>query len=107
MRKEISDILKSNLSKEEKYLRINRLLEEDRIGLDILSGKMKYCPDCDDYYIAKSFLTETTTRESQICVYEDWINSGGNEYADGFVDTVYEICPKGHKHKLRECEREK
>ena len=108
MRKEITDILKNtHLTKEEKYRAVNRLLEEDRQAVNILSGKMKYCEDCDDYYLVKSFLTETTTQESQVCVYEDWINSGGNEYADGYIDTVWEICPKGHKHKLRETSREK
>lgn len=108
MRKEIRDIIKnSHLPKDEKYRQINSLLEEDRQALDILSGTMKYCEQCDDYYLARSFITETTTAESKVCVYEDWMNSGGNEYADGFVDTTWEICPKGHRHKLREYEREK
>lgn len=107
MRKEIRDILNSNRTKEEKYLAMNQLFEEVRTGQRILSGEIKYCAECDDYYLAKSFLTETETRESKVCIYEDWMNSGGNEYADGFIDTVYEVCPKGHKRKIRENEREK
>ena len=33
-----------------------------------------------------------------VCVYEDPINSGGNDYVDGYADISYSVCPKGHKH---------
>ena len=73
----------------------------------ILSGKFKYCPECDDYYLAKSYLSDTETKPTRICIYEDPINSGGNDYADGFVDITYSICPKGHRREVDRTERRK
>ena len=58
----------------------------------ILSGKFQYCQDCDDYYLAKSFLSDSETKNARICIYQDPINSGGNDYADGYVDIKYSIC---------------
>ena len=101
----IKDIINKNCSKEEKNKALDLLSDEIEMAKGILSGRYKYCPDCDDYYLAKSYLTETETRETQICVYQDIINSGGNEYADGFVDIIYSICPKGHKHEVSRSER--
>lgn len=40
-------------------------------------------------------LSDTETKNARICIYRDPINSGGNDYADGFVDITYSICPKG------------
>lgn len=101
----IKDIINKNCSKEEKNKALDLLGDEIKMAKGILSGIYKYCPDCDDYYLAKSYLTETETRETQICVYQDIINSGGNEYANGFVDITYSICPKGHKHEISISER--
>lgn len=101
----IKDIINKNCSKEEKNKALDLLSDEIEMAKGILSGRYKYCPDCDDYYLAKSYLTATETRETQICVYQDMINSGGNEYAAGFVDITYSICPKGHKHELSRSER--
>lgn len=107
MNKVIEDIIKSNCLKEEKNKALDLLSDQIEMAKGILSGKFIYCPDCDDYYLAKSFFRETETKETQICVYEDWINSSGNEYADGFLDITYRICPKGHRHELNRSEREK
>lgn len=101
----IKDIINKNCSKEEKNKVLDSLSDEIVMAKGILSGRYKYCPDCDDYYLAKSYLAETETKEMQICVYQDIINSGGNEYADGFVDITYSICPKGHKHEVSRSER--
>ena len=101
----IKDIINRNCSKEEKNKVLDLLSDEIEMAKGILSGRYKYCPDCDDYYLAKSYLAETKTRETQICVYQDIINSGGNEYADGFLDITYSICPKGHKHEVSRSER--
>jgi hypothetical protein len=107
MNKVIQNILNSNRTKDEKIKELDILSEQIEIAKGVLSGKFIYCPDCDDYYLAKSFYEETETTETKICVYEDWINSSGNEYADGFLDITYRICPKGHKHELTRNESEK
>ena len=75
------------------------------MAIGILSGKFQYCQDCDDYYLAKSFLSDSETKNARICIYQDPINSGGNDYADGYVDIKYSICPKGHKHEVSRKER--
>lgn len=40
-------------------------------------------------------------------MYEDPINSGGNDYIDGYADILYSVCPKGHKHVVDRKERRK
>ena len=64
-----------------------------------------YCEECEDYYLPKSFFIEKETKPTKICIYEDPINSGGNDYVDGYVDITYRICPKGHKHDVNRTER--
>ena len=81
------------------------LFDQIVMAKGILSGKFIYCKDCNDYYLAKSFFTESETQKAKICVYKDIINSGGNEYKDGFVDITYRICPKGHRHEIDRKER--
>lgn len=105
MNKIIKDIVDRNCSKEEKNKALDLLNDEIRMAKGILSGKYEYCPCCDDYYLTKSYLTETETKKTKICIYRDPINSGGNDYADGFVDITYSICPKGHKHEVSRHER--
>ena len=48
----------------------------------------------------QSFFSEKETIPVRICVYEDPINSGGNDYKNGYADVVYRVCPKGHKHEI-------
>ena len=100
MNKIIKDIIDRNCTDEEKKKALDSLYDEINMAKGILSGKFKYCPDCDDYYLTKSYLTEHETKPTQICVYEDPINSGGNEYADGETYITYKTCPKGHKHEI-------
>ena len=45
------------------------------------------------------------TKPARICIYEDPINSGSNDYVDGYTDITYSICPKGHKHEIDRKER--
>lgn len=83
-------------------------LEKDiELAKSFLSGGYAYCTDCDDFYLTKSFFVESETKEARICIYEDFINSGGNEYVDGYVDILYKVCPKGHKHEIDKKERRK
>lgn len=107
MNKIIKDIIDKKCSKEEKNKALNLLSNDIDMARGILSGKFKYCPDCDDYYLAKSYLSDTETKNTKICIYEDPINSGGNDYADGYADITYSICPKGHKHEVNRKERRK
>lgn len=93
----IKDIIIRNCSKEDKLTALNNLSNDIETAKGIISGKYIYCETCDDYYLAKSFFEETETKPAKICIYKDPINSGGNDYADGTVQTTYKICPKGHK----------
>ncbi len=106
MNKVIQDIIiDKKCSKTEKNKALDLLSNEIEIAKDILSGKYQYCPDCNDYYLAESYLTKPETEKTRICVYNDPINSGGDEYEDGFLDITYSICPKGHKHEISRIER--
>lgn len=108
----MNDLIKSIVI-DNKLCVADRMCELDDLAKDIetarglLSGKYTYCKDCDDFYLSKSFFEESETKEARICIYEDYINSGGNEYADGYIDIVYRICPKGHKHEVSRSERQK
>lgn len=84
---------------------LDLLTDEIGIARDILDGKFKYCPECDDYYLTKSYLSDTRTKNARICIYQDPINSGGNDCVDGYVDITYSICPKGHRHEVSRKER--
>lgn len=107
MNKVIQNIINRTCSKEEKNKALDELSEEIKVAKGIISGKYKYCPDCDDYYLAKSFLSDGETKPTRICIYEDPINSGGNDYVDGYVNITYSICPKGHRHEVSRNERRK
>lgn len=105
MNKFIKEIIDKKCTKEEKNKALDILSNEIKMAKGILSGKFQYCPDCDDYYLARSYLSDSETKNTKILIYDDPINSGGNEYADGFVDIKYSICPKGHKHEVSRKER--
>ena len=103
----IKDIIDRKCTKEEKNKALDLLSDEIEMAKGILSGKYKHCPKCDDYYLTESFLTDLETKETKICVYQGIINSGENEYEDGYVDITYSICPKGHKYEVSRDERRK
>lgn len=105
MHKVVKEIIERKSKNEEKIKALNDLQEDIEIGRGIISGKFKYCPKCDDYYLAKSFGTDRETKEIKICVWDDPINSGGNEYVDGYADILYSVCPKGHKKEIDRTER--
>ncbi len=105
MNKSIKDIINKKCSDKQKINELDKLSDEIEMAKGILSGKFQYCPDCDDYYLTKSFLHDSETKNAKICIYQDPINSGGNDYADGYVEITYNICPKGHKHEINRKER--
>lgn len=107
MKSIIYDILHESWTNESKEKALNAIAEDLEIARGVLSGKFLYCPECDDYYLAKSYMTETETKETNICTYQDPINSGGNEYESGYLDITYSICPKGHKKVVSSKERRK
>ena len=97
MNNTISEILFNtslkNKSKKDKITDIKNSCEE---ALKYLSGEYRFCPYCKEFYRKKSFEFVTRTREENVCVYEDIINSGGNEYEKQMVTRNYRICPKDH-----------
>ena len=107
MDKIIKDIIISRMTNQDKKERLDNLLNDINIAKDILSGRLTYCKECDDYYLSKSFLSEHETKPTRICIYEDPINSGGDDYVNGYADITYSICPKGHKHEIDRKERRK
>ena len=107
MNKVIRDIIDRNCTNEDKKGALDSLINDINIAKGILSGKFTYCPKCDDYYLTKSYLTEHETKPTRICVYEDPINSGGNDYVDGEAYITYKVCPKGHKLEIDREERKK
>ena len=96
----IKEIIKRRCENKYKLEALDSLSHDINIARGVIDGTYKYCEDCDDFYLAKSFITEKESKAANICTYHDPINSGGNEYKRGFIETTYEICPKGHKHKI-------
>lgn len=105
MNKIIKDIIDKKCSNNEKNQELNKLSDEIEMAKGILGGKFQYCPECDDYYLTRSYLIDRETKNAKICIYRDPINSGGNNYTDGLVDITYSTCPKGHKHEINREER--
>lgn len=105
MNKFIKDIINKPCSDKQKKKELDKLIDEIEVAKGILSGKFRYCQDCDDYYLTKSFFSDLKTMNARICTYRDLINSDDNDYADGYVDITYSICPKGHKHEVSRKER--
>ena len=107
MHKVIEDIIKSNRSGNKKLAELDKLKDEIKLAEDIIRGVYKYCPECDDYYLSKSFVSEIEYQDCKICTYSDPINSSGNEYVDGIAQITYSICPKGHRKELYRYEEKK
>lgn len=105
MHEVVKEIISRHISNDDKINLLNILMDDIVNAKHILSGEYKYCPKCEDYYLTKSFQTETETKFENVCTYEDPINSGGNEYTEKVVGYVYSICPKGHKEIINKIER--
>lgn len=105
--KNIEDIIISKARDSEKLEALKQYEDDIKTAKDIINGKLTYCEECKDYYLTKSFFSEKETVPTKICVYEDSINSGGNDYVDGYADILYSVCPKGHKHVVDRKERRK
>lgn len=105
--KNIEDIIISRARDSEKLKALKQYEDDIKTAKDIINGKLTYCEECKDYYFTKSFFSEKETVPTKICVYEDPINSGGNDYVDGYADILYSVCPKGHKHVVDRKERRK
>lgn len=105
--KKIEDIINSRIEKNDKLKALEQYEHDIEIAKDIIDGKLIYCEECRDYYLTKSFFSELEIFPVKICTYENLINSGGSDYADGYVDITYRVCPKGHKHVIYRKERRK
>lgn len=96
----IKDIVIRKCDTDSKIKVLSDLENDITIAKGIITGKYIYCNDCDDYYLAGSFMEEKEYKDEKVLVYSDPINSGGNEYTDGRVEYTYKICPKGHRYKI-------
>lgn len=105
--KNIENIIISRATDDEKLEALKQYEDDIRTAKDIINGKLTYCEECKDYYLTKSFFSEKESIPTEIYTYRDPINSGGNDYVDGYVDIVYSVCPKGHKHVVNRKERRK
>ena len=94
----IDDIIRRNVTTEEKEKALQQLEDEINFARRVLSKEFAYCPNCNDYYLADSFLLREEIKDERICTYCDPINSSGDEYKNGKMKYAYIICPKGHKH---------
>ena len=94
MLKNIEDIIISRARNSEKLEVLKQYEDDIKTAKDIINGKLTYCEECKDYYLTKSFFPEKETIPTKICVYEDPINSGGNDYVDGYTDILYSVCLK-------------
>ena len=65
----------------------------------------KECPLCHEDFITHSFFTLTRTESCKIRICDGTTGSGEDEYKDGFVETVFEVCPKGHEREIKRTER--
>lgn len=99
----VREILQGNGTNDDKAKALNELKTDIAFADEVLNGKFTYCESCDDYYLTESFQNKMDINDTKICTYEDPINSGGNEYADGTVIVKYRVCPKGH---MKEIDRE-
>lgn len=107
MLKNIEDIIISRARGSEKLEALKQYEDDIKTAKDIINGKLTYCEKCKDYYLTKAFFSEIETIPTKICTHEDPINSGGNDYVDGYADITYRVCPKGHKHEINRVERRK
>ena len=96
----VKNILDSNETLEEKKRKLNEIKKDIELAEKIFSGELGYCKKCGDYYLARSFFTDTVVVDERVCVYSDPINSSGDEYENKKVRYTYMFCPKGCKHEI-------
>lgn len=101
----IEEILKRNCDKKEKKAALEEIELDLFVAKGVLDETFKYCPQCKEYYMKESFFNKKERKDTKVCIYVDPINSGGNDYANGFADITYEVCPKGHKVEV--CRKER
>lgn len=101
----IEEIIKRNCPNKDKEDALSAIENEILMARGVLNGTFKLCPKCNDYYSKRSFYTEKERKDTKVCIYVDPINSGGNDYANGFADITYEVCPKGHRVEVSRKER--
>lgn len=101
----IKSILDKDISMEEKKEEIQEIKKSIELAERIFTGELRYCKKCGDYYLSRSFFTDTEIVEENICTYSDPINSGGDEYERKEVKYMYRYCPKGCKEVISRSER--
>lgn len=100
--KDIKSIITNTfMSTEDKLKMLDNIVEDIDLARNIIVGKFKYCAECDDYYLSGAFQTEKKIEERSVLVYVDPMNSGGNETKKELQQITYSICPKGHRHEIK------
>lgn len=99
MNKLIKSILGDNPKEdaENKLEQLKKLERDIELARKVLDNSWLYCEECDDYYLAPSFMMKVRDEMINECVYVDPINSGGNEYKKMKYSCTYATCPKGHE----------
>ena len=96
----VKEILKADITLQDKKNKIKELQESIDLANRIFSGEFTYCKKCGDYFLSKSFFTDSEVVNENVCIYSDPINSGGDEYQMKKVKYTYKYCPKGCKHLI-------
>lgn len=100
MNRDVKSIITNTfMSKDDKLKALDNIAADIELARNIVTGKFKYCAQCDDYYLSDSFQTEKKIEERNVLVYVDPINSGGNEVKKELQEITYCICPKGHRYE--------
>lgn len=71
----------------------NRISEEIDQEIDILRGKIIYCPYCKKSYLKKFW--EDVYKEEEISPY--WSIEDEEKYLSERIATQYRVCPCGHR----------
>ncbi len=99
----IRNIINAKISLNEKNRRLDSIRDDIKIAEMILSGEFKYCPECDDYYLAElvstgSRINQTFYRKEIIMkvknltlIFEncDYITIDGKYVGDFLVDNLH------------------
>lgn len=97
MNKTVKEIVEQWADSTTKLKELEKLEEDIAFAKKIVKGEYKQCLECKEYFLTRTFFTETERIDCQICTYDSPYNSGDDEYAEGYADITYLVCPKGCK----------
>lgn len=98
MHKAIKEILDNSRSNDEKIRMLQEIKNSIEIAEKVFSGEFTYCKKCGDYFLSKSYFTDTEVVTERVCTFSDPNGGSGDEYENKKVRYTYKYCPKGCKH---------